>query len=211
MVAIANRLAKARTERKVTVKAVKRGTINHKTGIYHFDPNGKREEARKRAIPQSAAIAAQDKGLVKILKSPARQSSEPRGPSISSRGVERRAENAEGAESGEPFTGGGDTRDTTAFPQDTDTIGLANTNEGLNNNAVDQGDVEGEDEDEEGAEDEEEEEGDATGGDGPPIESSGGGDDGSEGGGSRRRPAAKHKAVSGNRRPNDDSEPGDTE
>lgn len=52
---------------ELMVKAIKRGTLTHATGNYHFDPEGF-PAARKRGVPAAVAGAAAAKGLVQILK-----------------------------------------------------------------------------------------------------------------------------------------------
>ena len=51
----------------IMVRAIKRGTLTHATGNYHFDPDGF-PTAQKRAVPAAVAAEAQRKGLIEILK-----------------------------------------------------------------------------------------------------------------------------------------------
>lgn len=108
----------------VKVKAIKRGNVTGKKGIFHFDPKGKDPLARSRTVPVEVALEAKAKGLVEYVgRGSARTSGVTEGTPLADAVANRRATSIENDLEdlrGVEYFGnsGSDTRDTTAFSRD---------------------------------------------------------------------------------------------
>ncbi len=114
----------------VMIEAVRRGTVTGKEGIFHVDPDGRRPEARKRAVPAVIAEKLVAKGLARIIKTRMVEDGEDAVGAgadgvdvvdVAAPGTKRRAKRAPAEEKAVPAIlgmGGGSTRDTTNFQRD---------------------------------------------------------------------------------------------